>query len=142
MPSDIHGCPIVPGLLYAIGRGTKKVVCETRYDHEIDELVVRRKGTESLWTRADEIDSQAGWVPVDEHGCEILPDDDCDAPEPAIVVRNGILRARALKDQLAAVEADLVHELGAHHDEQLRDAIMQAIHGDGSAETVLELVGA
>ena len=33
-------------------------------------------------------------------------------------------------------------DLGAHGDAELMDAIMQAVQGDGSAEKILELVGA
>ena len=76
MPFDSHGDSIVPGLPYAIGRGTKKVISETRYDSDADVLLVRRKGSNESWTRADEIDETLIWVPVDAHGAE-LPAGSC-----------------------------------------------------------------
>jgi hypothetical protein len=56
------------------------------------------------------------------------------------MIRQSVLRARVLKDQLAAIEAELLQSLQAVGDSELCDAVMQAIHGDGSVEAVLQLV--
>lgn len=150
MPFDSHGDSIVPGLPYAIGRGTKKTISETRYDTDADVLLVRRKGSNDPWCRVDEIDESLVWVPVDSHGMELH------AGEPAIEsvvetactidpresIRSAVLRAKAIKDQLDAIEYELALELGAHGDQELMDAIMQAVQGDGSADKILQLVEA
>ena len=146
MPFDSHGESIVPGLPYAIGRGTKKVISETRYDTDMDVLLVRRKGSNDPWSRVDEIDESLVWVPVDSYGIELpagacAEDKDCTV-DPKESVRSAVLRAKALKDQIDAIEYELALDLGAHGDAELMDAIMQAVQGDGSADKILELVGA
>lgn len=149
---DTHGESIVPGMLYAVGVGssTKKVISETRYDLDADVILIRRRGSNDQWQRLDEISEDLKFVPVNADGIEIGIDgepkdsdseSECEA-DPRESVRSSILRARALKDQLAGIEAELVVELGADDDVELRDAIMQAIHGDGTAESVLELIEA
>jgi hypothetical protein len=45
-----------------------------------------------------------------------------------------------LKDQLEGIEESLVSELGADGDSELTDAILQAIHADGSADSILALI--
>jgi hypothetical protein len=145
MPFDSHGESIVPGLPYAIGRGTKKVISETRYDTDADILLVRRKGTNDPWSRVDEIDESLVWVPVDSYGIELPAgaeaNSEC-AVDPSESVRSAILRAKALKDQIDAIEFELATDLGAHGDSELMDAIMQAVQGDGTADKILQLVGA
>lgn len=148
MPFDSHGDSIVPDMPYAIGRGTKKVISETRYDSESDVILVRRKGSNDPWSRVDEIDESLIWVPVDAHGLELPPGNDgstngSDATiDPRESVRLAVLKAKAHRDQIDAIEYELALELGAHGDSQLMDAIMQAVQGDGSADKILELVEA
>lgn len=146
MPFDSHGDSIVPGLPYAIGRGTKKTISETRYDTDADVLLVRRKGSNDQWCRVDEIDESLVWVPVDSNGMELPTGEPVEeivcAADPRESVRSAVLRAKAIKDQLDAIEYELALELGAHGDQELMDAIMQAVQGDGSAEKILELVEA
>ena len=146
MPFDSHGDSVIPGMPYAVGRGTKKVISETRYDSESDVLLVRRKGSNDQWSRVDEIDESLVWVPVDPHGIELPPGSgvesvaDCSS-DPRESVRAAILRAKVLKDQIDAIEYELALELQAQGDPELLDAIMQAVQGDGSADRILELVG-
>lgn len=150
MPFDSHSDSIVPGMPYAIGRGTKKVISETRYDSDSDVILVRRKGSNDPWSRVDEIDESLVWVPVDAHGLELPPGNDGNSNgsdpdatvDPRESVRLAVLKAKAHRDQIDAIEYELAVELGAHGDPELMDAIMQAVQGDGSADKILELVEA
>jgi hypothetical protein len=76
MPFDSHGDAVIPGMLYAVGRDSRKVLSETMYDIDADILLVRRKGSQDPWNRIDEIDSSLIWVPVDADGVEIQAGDD------------------------------------------------------------------
>jgi hypothetical protein len=140
MPFDKHGDAVIPGSLYAIGRGTKLLVSETRYDVDADVLLIRRYKSGESWVRADEIDSDLVWVPCDAEGNEVTRDSIASCDDPRDMIRQSVLRARVLKDQLAAIEAELLQSLQAVGDSELCDAVMQAIHGDGSVEAVLQLV--
>jgi hypothetical protein len=150
MMLDTHGDSIVPGMLYAVGKGTKKIVSEVIYDLDADVILVRRRGSNDPWCRLDEISDDLAFVPVNADGIELdwegepavenAAEPDACCVDPRESVRSSILRARALKDQLAGIEAELVIDLGADDDAELRDAIMQAIHGDGSADSVLQLI--
>jgi hypothetical protein len=146
MPFDSHGDAIVPGLPYAIGRGTKKIVSETAYDSDSDVMLVRRKGSNDPWCRVDEIDETLVWVPVDSQGLELPAGSSVEEVEctvdPRESIRSAVLRAKALKDQIDAIEYELSVDLGAHGDAELMDAIMQAVQGDGSADKILQLVEA
>ena len=148
MACDCHGDSIVPGMPYAIGRGTKKVISETRYDSDSDVILVRRKGSNDPWSRVDEIDDSLIWVPVDAHGLELPPGNEQSgshlpsATDPRESVRLAVLKAKAHRDQIDAIEYGLAIDLGAHGDSELMDAIQQAVQGDGSADKILELVEA
>jgi hypothetical protein len=73
---------------------------------------------------------------VDEHGVPLERETD----DLSVVVRTAINKARILKDQLAGIEESLHTELGADGDSELSDAILQAIHADGTPESILQLI--
>ncbi len=153
MPFDVYGNSVIPGELYAVGQGTKKTISETRHDLELDVLLIKPRGKNHPWLRSDEIEDadRMEWVPVNAQGEPLnrngepisqagdVDEVDC-VVDPRESVKSAILRARVLKDQIDAIETELVVELGAMDDRELRDAIMQAVHGDGSADSVLQLI--
>jgi hypothetical protein len=101
-------------------RQTKTGIVTRVYDEDID----YRIDPTTVFTR---VDAQGSPLerPEDEHGSS---------------VRSAIMRARHHKDQLAAIERDLITELGADGDSELTDAIMQAIHADGNYQQIMSLI--
>ncbi len=145
--TDQFGNTVRVGRRYAVGRSRATgPICVVFEDPESGEQMIRRvKGDpfpQRLYGEDVDyaLDPSTKFTLVDANGCEVtdpaLADDDL-----AITVRDAVLRARALKDQLAGVEATLVEALDVCGDQQLRDAIFGAVHGDLGAEAVLELMG-
>ncbi len=139
--------PIQAGRHYAVGRSRATgPICIVYEDAESGDLMVRRKAGDPCPMRVYGEDFEYGldrstkFTLVDSSGCEVT-DPNLYQDPATVAVRSAVLRARALRDQLEAIEAGLVQELDAANDSELRDAITGAIHGDLGADAVLELMG-
>lgn len=134
--------PITAKRRYAVGKSRATgVVCEAFDCPETGDLMLRaiKTGTVTRVYGEDveySLDPQTVFTRVDAQGIPLEKPED----EHHATVASYIMRARHHKDQLAALEAELITELGADGDTELTDAVMQAIHGDGSYTTILQLI--
>jgi hypothetical protein len=140
--TDQFNQAITAGRRYAVGKSRATgIVCLAFDCPETGDLMLRaiKTGTVTRVYGEDieySLDPQSVFTRVDAQGVPLEhPEDDHGS-----TIRSAIMRARHYKDQLAAVEADLITELGADGDSELTDAIMQAIHADGTADHILQLI--
>ena len=134
--------PIKPKRRYAVGKSRASgQLCEAFECVETGELMLRTVKGGTVTRVYDEdleyrLDPSTVFTRVDANGMPLEKPDD----EVQSVVCSALMRARHYKDQLAAVERDLITELGADGDSELTDAIMQCIHADGHYTTILQLI--
>jgi hypothetical protein len=134
--------PIAPRRRYAVGKSRATgVICEAFECVDTGELMLREIKTGQITRVYDEdidyrLDPTNVFTRVDAQGMPLeFPEDDHGSS-----VRLAIMRARHHKDQLTAIETNLITELGADGDSDLTDAIMQAIHADGNYTTIMHLI--
>lgn len=101
---DQFGKPIESDRVYGIGRSeTKCVLHETQYDHDIDEIVIRKRGCTGQFGRLDESDLSANdsFYLVDPHTLSAYESDPREEPTDEPGLRG------FLDDQLASIVLDL-----------------------------------
>jgi copper chaperone CopZ len=134
--------PVAPRRRYAVGKSRASgQLCEAFECVETGELMLKTVKGGTITRVYDEdveyrLDPSTVFTRVDAQGIPLeRPEDDHGSS-----VRSAIMRARHHKDQLHAIERDLITELGADGDTELTDAIMQAIHADGNYQQIMTLI--
>lgn len=108
------------------------------WGRSIRELLVMRL-RDSGCSRLDECESTTHFVAIDADGIELMESPTEESKET--LVDRAILRSRGLRDQLDAIEFDLIASLDLDpSDTFVLDEISNLIHGDGRRDKVLELL--
>lgn len=145
---DQFGTVVRVGRHYAVGKSRASgTICIVFEDTESGELMLRRKKGDPCVQRLYGEDENYALAPdtkftlVDSNGAEVTdPGYDYDGDQE--YVKRKLAMARWHKDQLQAIAEEMIGELDAGNDSDLRDAIHSAVHGDMPVESIFHLMGA
>jgi hypothetical protein len=135
---DQFGFPVVAGRRYAVGpRRSGGVPCTVFLDESADELMMCRVHGDRRPQRVEDVDHAAHFILIDDDDVELLESPDDSSIED--YVDRAVSRARGLRDQLDAIESDLIDQLDAFGNQLLLDEIASLVHGDGRRDVVVDL---
>lgn len=144
---DQFGVAVRVGRRYAVGKSRASgPICLVYECPESGDLMIRRVKGDPCPQRlyGEDIEyalaSDTKFTLVDATGAEVTdPNYDYDGEQ--VYIRKKLATARWHKDQLEAIAAEMIGELDARNDSDLRDAIRSAVHGDLPVEQIFELIG-